>query len=151
MPNRPFGYGFLNQRLERLYQSERRFGQTFRFIAGLAVTVACLGLYGLVAFTTERRTKEIGIRKILGASGSNLLVLLSKEFLILILAANLVAWPVGYVVMNHWLQNFPYHTQLDFTSFLLGSLLTLFIALVIVVHQILKATRANPVDALRYE
>jgi putative ABC transport system permease protein len=117
----------------------------------LAVFVACLGLLGLISFAAESRTKEIGIRKVLGASVTDILLLLSKEFLVLLSLSILIAWPVAWYVMNRWLQNFAYRIDLGWATFLLGGVIALVIAGLTVGYQALKAATANPVDALRYE
>jgi putative ABC transport system permease protein len=117
----------------------------------LTVFVACLGLFGLASFTAEQRTKEIGIRKVLGASVSGLVLLLSKEFMALVALANLIAWPIAYYAMNRWLQGFAYRIELGPGVFILGGVLALVIALLTVSAQAIRAARANPVEALRYE
>ena len=117
----------------------------------VAISIACLGLLGLVSFTTQQRTKEIGVRKILGASVSQVLFLLSKEFILMVLLANLIAWPVGYVVMEGWLQDFTYRIDLPLSVFIMSTVLALAIAWMAVCVQTMKAARANPSDALRYE
>lgn len=151
VPNRPFQFSFLDDRIHALYGSEKRLTETFTAFSLLAIFLACLGIFGLVAFTAERRTKEIGIRKVLGASESNLLWLISKEFTILVLLANLLAWPVAYILMSRWLQDFAYRINLNFLTFILSSALTLGIVLTTVSYQAFKAARTNPIDSLRYE
>ena len=150
-PNQPFSYTFLDQDYARLYHREQQMSHIFQIFSGLAIFIACLGLFGLVAFTTQQRTKEIGIRKILGASVSNILYLLSKDFLKLVLIANLIAWPIAYYAMNQWLQSFAYRINLGISTFILSGLIALLIALLTVSYQAIKAARANPVEALRYE
>ncbi|MFQ5771096.1 MAG: ABC transporter permease, partial [bacterium] len=113
-PNFPFTYSFLEDRYAQLYQSEHKLGQIFGAFSGLAVFIACLGLFGLAAFTAEQRTKEIGIRKVLGASVANVVFLLSKEFTILVLFAALVSWPIAYFAMNRWLQDFAYRININY-------------------------------------
>jgi putative ABC transport system permease protein len=117
----------------------------------LSILVACLGLYGLAAYTAEVKTKEIGIRKILGASTGRITFLLSKEFIKWILIANVLAWPVAWYFMNLWLQNFAYRIHIGWFVFLFTIFITLFIALSSFVFQVLKAAWANPADSLRYE
>lgn len=151
IPSRPFEYWFLDEQLQRSYFREQRFGQAAITFSGLAVFVACLGLFGLAAFTAEQRTKEIGVRKVLGASIPNIIMLLSKEFLILVLISNIIAWPIAYYLMELWLQNFAYHIDLSLLTFIAGGLLALLIALATVSLLAFKAARSNPVDALRYE
>ena len=117
----------------------------------IAILVACLGLFGLASFTAEQRTKEIGIRKALGATISSIVILLIKEFTKWVLLANIIAWPIAYVAMNHWLQNFAYRIKIGLGTFILAGVLALVIALLTVGYQAIKAARANPVKALRYE
>ncbi len=150
-PNQPFSYTFLDQDYARLYNREQQMSHVFQIFSGLAILIACLGLFGLAAFTTQQRTKEIGIRKILGASVSGIVCLLSKDFLKLVLIANLIAWPIAYYAMNQWLQSFAYRINLSISTFILSGLIALFIALLTVSYQAIKAARANPVEALRYE
>jgi putative ABC transport system permease protein len=113
--------------------------------------IACLGLFGLASFTVEKRTKEIGIRKALGASVFSIIVLLLKEFTKLILLANVIAWPIAFFTMNRWLQNYAYRIEIGLSAFVLAGLIVLVIALLTAGYQAIKAARANPVDALRYE
>jgi putative ABC transport system permease protein len=150
-PNRPFEYSFLDERFDQLYRAEERQGQIFGTFALLAIFVACLGLFGLASFTAEQRTKEIGVRKVLGASVANIVALLSKEFLLLVGVANLIAWPVAYYAMSRWLQDFAYRIELGPGTFVLGGAVALAIALLTVSYQAIKAAQANPVEALRYE
>ena len=117
----------------------------------LGIFISCLGLLGLAAYTAERRTKEIGIRKALGASATNIVAMLSQEFLGMVMLANVLAWPIAYYTMNRWLQDFAYRIDLGLGVFILGGLLALLIALATVSSQAIKAALANPVDALRYE
>ena len=150
-PNQPFSYTFLDQDYAKLYNHEQQMSHVFQIFSGLAILIACLGLFGLAAFTTQQRTKEIGIRKILGASVSGIVCLLSKDFLKLVLVANLIAWPIAYYAMNQWLQSFAYRIDLGISTFILSGLIALLIALLTVSYQAIKAARANPVEALRYE
>lgn len=117
----------------------------------LAVVIACLGLLGLTSFTVEQRTKEIGIRKVLGATVHGVVSLLVKEFVVLVCLANLVAWPVAYYLMNRWLKNFAYGTRAHVWIFIASGLMTLFIALLTVSWQAGRAALADPVNSLRYE
>lgn len=151
LPEHEFTHVFLSERLTRIYQNEKRLGTTTTTFSSLAIFVACLGLFGLTSFTVTQRTKEIGIRKILGASIPNLLFLLSEEFLKLIFVANLIAWPIAYYIMNSWLQSFAYRVDLGVSIFFSSGLGTLLIALLTVSFQALKATGINPADALRNE
>jgi ABC-type antimicrobial peptide transport system permease subunit len=150
-PNYPVEYDFLDQGLGALYQSEQKLGKIFTYFAILAIFISCLGIFGLSAFSAEQRTKEIGIRKILGSSVSGITFLLSKEFSRWVLLANIVAWPVAYYVMHKWLENFAYRTGISVVLFILAGGLSLVIAALPVGYQALKAATSNPVDALRYE
>ena len=150
-PDQPFRFSFLAQDIEQVYRPLRRWQTIFGYFALLAVFIACLGLFGLASFATEQRTKEIGIRKILGASVSGIVLLLSKEFTKLVLVSNLIAWPVAYYAMNRWLQDFAYRIPIGVGTFLLAGVLALIIALLTVSFQAVKAATANPVKALRYE
>ncbi len=149
--HRPFEPIFLDERLAKAYQIEAMFGQIVGAFAILAIFIAGLGLLGLASFTAERRTKEIGVRKVLGASVSSIVGLLSKEFVKLVLIANVVASPLAYFAMNKWLQDFAYRINLDWWMFAVAGALALLIALATVSAQALKAALANPVEALRYE
>ena len=151
VPNRPLQYSFLDEELDAMYRAELRLGQLSAWFAGLAIIIASLGLFGLAAFTAERRTKEIGIRKVLGASVGQIVALLSREFLVLVLIANVIAWPVAWYAMSRWLENFAYRIDLGLGTFILAGLLALVIALATVSYQAVKAATANPVEALRYE
>jgi len=146
-----FEYTFLEQRLKTLYRSEEQMAQIIFFFAGLAIFVACLGLYALAAYTTERRTREIGIRKTLGASEMQLSNLLSSEFLVLVGVSVLVAMPVGYYVVQWWLEGFAYKVELGVVLFAGAGLLALAIAWLTVGLESWKAARMNPVSALRSE
>ena len=150
-PGWPFEYFFLDDNFNRLYKSEDRLRQVFLTFTFLAIFIACLGLFGLAAFTAEQRTKEIGIRKVLGASVPGVVLLLSKEFIKWVLAANVIAWPVAYFAMGRWLENFAYRISLGWGVFVAAAGLTLGIALFTVGFQAAKAALANPSDALRYE
>ncbi|HSP88829.1 MAG TPA: ABC transporter permease [Ignavibacteriaceae bacterium] len=151
VPGKPFEYFFLDEDFNRLYQSEQKTGQIFSAFSILAIFIACLGLFGLTAFTVERRIKEIGIRKVLGASVSTIVLLISKEFLKWVLIANLIAWPVAYFYMNSWMENFAYKTNISIWVFIFSGIIALLIALLTVISQTIKAATANPVKSLRYE
>ena len=116
-----------------------------------AIVIACLGLFGLASLAVTRRTKEIGVRKILGATAANVVFILSKEFTVIVLIAILVAWPAAYLVMNSWLQDFAYRIDIGFEMFIFAGLIAFAIALITVSYHSIKATFTNPVDALRYE
>lgn len=150
-PEFPFNYHFLDEAFERLYRSEERIATIFQYFAFLAIFISCLGLFGLASFMTEQRTKEIGIRKALGSSVVSIVVLLLKEFVKWVVVANIIAWPVAFVVMSSWLQNFAYRTDISILTFILSGLTALGIALGTISYQSIKAAIANPVEALRYE
>ncbi|NIR47061.1 FtsX-like permease family protein [candidate division KSB1 bacterium] len=151
VPQQPFEYSFLDQDYQQIYDKEQRVARIFGTFSALAIFIACLGLFGLAAFTAEQRTKEIGIRKVLGATVTGIVGLLSKDIAKLVLAANLIAWPLAYYGMNKWLQNFAYRTDFDWWIFLLAGGLALAIALLTVSTQAVKAALTNPVESLRYE
>ena len=151
VPDFPFEYRFLIEDFEYYYRSEERMGGLLKYFSILAVLIACLGLFGLASFTAEQRTKEIGIRKVLGASAPQITLLLCKEFFVLVLLANIISWPVAYFIMRNWLQDFAYRTSLGMLTFVLTMVLALVIALLTVSFQAVKAAVANPVDALKYE
>ena len=150
-PNRTLEFIFLDDEFNTMYRREENFGRMTRAFTFLAIFVACLGLFGLASFTTEQRTKEIGIRKTLGASVAGMTLVLSREFMKWVLVANFVAWPVAYFVMNRWLQGFVFRTELSVGLFLVSAVLALIIAVITVSYQTVRAARANPVDSLRYE
>jgi len=146
-----FTYFFLDEDFNRYYRSEESLGRLYATLAFLAVFISCLGLAGLSSFTSEQRTKEIGIRKILGASVPNILVLLVSEFTKWVFFANIIAWPVAYFIMNKWLQGFAYRTNLNIWIFGLSASLAFLIAVFTVSYQSVKAAVTNPVNSLRYE
>ncbi|UCH62033.1 MAG: ABC transporter permease [Fidelibacterota bacterium] len=150
-PNIPFDYSFMDEDFDALFRAEQSFGRIVSYFTGLTIFIACLGLFGLAAFTAERRTKEVGIRKALGASVPQVVGLLGKEFTTLLLIANVIAWPIAWYAMSKWLQNFAYRISLSWWTFLVAGALALLIALVTVSYQAVKAATANPVEALRYE
>ena len=150
-PGNPFTHFFLDTHFDRQYQTDRQFGTVFGFFALLAILVACLGLFGLSSFTAARRTKEIGIRKVLGSSVGNILVLLSKDFLKLVLVGSLIAVPLVWIVMEQWLQGFANRIAISWWIFLLAGLAALGVALLTVSYQAMRAAMADPVEALRYE
>ncbi len=150
-PNLPFAYNFLDEEFNSLYTDIENMGTGLRYFTLFAACIACLGLLGLTSFSTEKRTKEIGIRKILGSSVSGIVTLLCRDYVRVVLLANLCAWPISWWLMLRWLQNFPYRVSLSWTNFVLSSLLILLITLVTVSFQTIKASLADPVDSLRYE
>jgi ABC-type antimicrobial peptide transport system permease subunit len=150
-PGYPFEYHFLDETFERQYKSETLVGELAKYFAILAVFISCLGLFGLAAFTAEQRTKEIGVRKILGASVSALVALLSKEFIKLVGIAFLLASPVAWYAVNQWLQKFAYREEIAWWIFVLAGGLAVLIAVLTVSFQSLRAALANPVKSLRNE
>jgi len=150
-PAFPFDYHFLDEDYDRLYRAEERMGILLNYFSVLAIFIACLGLFGLASFTTEQRTKEIGIRKVVGASVLRISMLLCKDFIKLVLVANLFAWPIAYYFMTNWLQDFAYRININWLMFLITGILSVIIALFTVSFQSIKAAMANPVESLRYE
>ncbi len=150
-PGWPLNYRFLDENLDQLYRSEEKLGEIIRYFTILAMFIACMGLFGLVSFTTEKRTKEIGVRKVLGASVSQIILLISKEFTKLVALAFMLAAPAAYWVMSLWLENFAYQTGIGIGIFLWSGGLALLIALGTVSYQAIRAALANPVEALKCE
>lgn len=150
-PDYPFSYTFLDERVDRMYKSEQRLGTSFNYFSFIALFIACLGMFGLASFAAEQKIKEIGIRKVFGASVSKIVLLLLKKFILLVVLANIIAWPLSYYAMNKWLQNFAYKVNIDPGIFFMAGFLALIIALFTVGYQALKAATANPVEALRNE
>ena len=150
-PGNPFEYHFVDEKFDEQYKNDERFGTLFGVFASLAILIACLGLLGLAAFTAQQRTKEIGVRKVLGASVPRLVGLLTREFVVLVLLADLLAWPVAYVIMNQWLAGFAYKIDISMSSFLFAGAVSLVIAFLTVSYQAIRASTTNPVEALRYE
>ncbi|MEJ2617770.1 MAG: ABC transporter permease, partial [Ignavibacteriaceae bacterium] len=151
MPGLPFEWHFLDKQIEQLYQADQRMMKVFSICSLLAIFTSCLGLFGLVSFFVQRKTKEIGIRKILGASVPGVIFLLTKELTKWVLIANIIAWPVAYYVMQNWLQDFAYRIELSWWMFLAAGGIALIIALATVGFQAIKAATANPIESLRYE
>ena len=150
-PDWLFEYQFLDETYDRMYRADQRTGQLFQFFAGIAIIVCCLGLFGLAAFTAEQRTKEIGVRKVLGASVASIVALLSKDFLKYVLIAIVLASPIAWYVMNRWLQDFAYRIDIEWWVFALAGLLAVGIALLTVSFQSIRAALMNPVKSLRSE
>src|SRR6266516_3443224 len=141
----------LDEYFNQQYKNEIQFGALFGFFSLIAIIIACIGLIALVAFMIKQRTKEIGVRKVVGASIPDVIVLLVKDFIKLILLANLIAYPLGWLLMNNWLKDFVYRISLSWYVFVLSSLIALFIALATIALQAIKAAIANPVQSLRTE
>ena len=147
----PFSYGFINEDLSKLYRTEQTMGSLFNIFSALSIVISCLGLFGLAAFATQRRIKEIGVRKVLGAGEAGIVVLLSKDFIQLVAVSFIVAFPVAWWTMNKWLHNFAYRINISLWMFIAAGLGALLIALVTVSFQAVKAAMANPVQCLRTE
>jgi len=150
-PNSVFEYRFLDDVFDSQYRSDQRRGSLYSYFTVLAIFISCLGLFGMASFTAEQRTKEIGIRKVLGASISNILVLISKDFLLLLAVSNLIAWPVAYTLMDRMLNNYAYRTGIALWVFIASGVAVVLIALLTVCLKIAKAAHADPVKSLRYE
>lgn len=152
-PDAPFDYFFLDRVFEQRYQSEANLKRLFEYFSGLAVFIGCLGLLGLASYAAERRSKEIGIRKVLGASSPQIVVLLSKEFTRWVVMANVFAWPAAYLAMRSWLGGYAYRISLNaqWGFFILAGTVTLAIALLTVAFQAVKAALSDPVKTIKYE
>ncbi len=151
VPNRSFDFFFLDDELDKQYNSEEQMGRVFGVFTILAIVIACLGLFALASFTTELRTREIGIRKVLGAQVSGIVMLLSKEFAKWVLIANVIAWPVAYYVMESWLDSFAYRTFIGIQTFIVATVLAFVIAILTVSFQAIKAALSDPVKSLRHQ
>ena len=149
--NQPFSFSFLDEDIERQYRQDERWGKIVGYASTLAILIAAMGLFGLTTLVVSKRTKEIGIRKVLGATVANVVALLSRDFVKLVLVANVIAWPVAWYAMNKWLQNFAYRIDISWWVFALAGGLALVIALLTVSTQAIKVALANPVESLRYE
>ncbi|RZL60407.1 MAG: FtsX-like permease family protein, partial [Pedobacter sp.] len=150
-PAYPIEVTFVNSLYQEKYKAEKTLGILSNLFGGLAIFVSCLGLFGLVAYSAEQRTKEFGVRKVLGASVVNLMQLLSLSFIKMIIVAIVIAVPISYLAMGKWLNNFEYHTEFSWWIMPLAALGTLIMALITVSFQAYKTAKANPVDALKYE
>lgn len=150
-PNSAFDYYFLDKKLDQFYRTEATLSKASSLFTLLAIVLACFGLLGLISFITERKSKEIALRKVLGASVIKIIGLISKEFIFLIVIANLIAYPIAYVAANIWLQNFAYRINVSFWIFILAALITFFTSMLAIVFHTMKAAHANPVEYLRYE
>mgnify|MGYP002138253593 CR=1 FL=1 len=145
----PMAFSFLDERFNNTYKSEQKTGSILGIFAGLTILVACLGLFGLAMFTAQQRTREIGIRKVLGASAGNIVYLFSKEFILLILIAFLIATPIVWYFMNDWLQDYVYRITISIWVFIVGGIVAIIIALATISFQAVKAAMANPVKSLK--
>ena len=147
----PLSYSFLDERINTLYRGEQKLGQNFGYFTIVAIFIACLGLFGLASLTSKQRTKEIGIRKTLGASVSSISILLTKEFMKLTLIGIIIAFPIAYLAMYKWLKNFAYRINMGWVPFLGAVVITVLLSVITVAYQVAKVARANPADSLRYE
>jgi putative ABC transport system permease protein len=150
-PGQLFEYYFLDDIFERQFRRIEQSRKIFSYFSILAIFIACLGLYGMASFSAVQRIKEIGIRKVLGGTTPGIVALLGRELIMLILMANLAAWPLSFLAMKQWIQNFPYRTKIDILSFIGSSLIVLAIGLLTVSYQAIKAALASPVNSLRHE
>ena len=150
-PAEPFEYSFLDQDFQRNYESETQLSEIVKYFTLIAILISCLGLFGLATFSAERRTKEIGVRKVLGASVGNIVSLLSKDFLKLVLLAAIISTPLAWYIMNKWLQDFAYHIEISIWVLLVAWVIAILIAFVTVSFQAFRAASANPVTSLKYE
>ena len=151
VPGMPFEYSFLDQDYDNLYVNEKQTRKLFMIFSSLAVFIACLGLFGLASFVADRKTKEIGIRKVLGASVPGLIGLLSVNFTKWVLISNVFAWPIAYFFMSNWLKSFAYRINLSIWVFIFSGLTALAIALLTIGYQTYKAATANPIESIRHE
>jgi putative ABC transport system permease protein len=150
-PGELFEYGLIDARIARQYENERMVQNLFMIFSLFAIFVACLGLFGLSVYMAGRRTKEIGIRKVMGASMTKIILLITKRIVSWIILATLIAWPLAWLIMSRWLQKFAYKTNFTWSIFIGSALLALAIALITISFHSIKAARANPIQALRYE
>ena len=150
-PGQPFEYRFVNDEFNRLYAQEQQTGKILTVFAGIAIIIACLGLFGLAAFTAEQRTKEIGIRKTLGASITNIIKLLSMNFIKLVVVSFVIASPIAYLMMNQWLDDFAYRTAIKPTTFIISGVTAFLIAVITISYQSWNAARVNPAQSLKDE
>ncbi len=151
MAGQPFDYSFMDDDFNHLYQSEQNTGKIFGSFAVFAILIACLGLFGLVTYAAEQRTKEIGIRKVLGASVNNIVRMLSNDFLKLVGISAVIAFPIAWYAMNRWLQDFAYRTNISWWIFAVAALLAVVITVLTVSFRALKAALMNPVNSLKTE
>lgn len=151
VPTRPFELQFVDEAVGALYEKDRQLGQIILTFTLLAIMIGCLGLFGLASYLAEKRTKEIGIRKVLGANVPIIVMMLSREYVRIILVSNMVGWPIAYYVMNRWLQGFAYSIHLSWYFFVISGIVTILVAMITVSYQSIRAAVSNPIKALRYE
>lgn len=150
-PDFDFNYHFMDETLENLYRAEQRSNKLINYFTIFAIFISCLGIFGLASFMAEQKTKEIGIRKVMGASVSTIVRIFSAEFTKLVLISNIIAWPLAYYAMEKWLESFAYHTKLSWWMFALGAVLSLTVVIITISYQSIKAATKNPAESLRYE
>jgi len=150
-PGTPLEYTFLDETYGRLYRAEKRMLTIFNYFTIMAILISCLGLFGLISYMTQRRTREIGIRKVMGASVKSIVVLLTEESIKWVLIANVIAWPIAYFAMSKWLNTFVYKISLYGTYFIFAGVLSMFIAIITISFQTLRAALRNPSESMRYE
>jgi ABC-type antimicrobial peptide transport system permease subunit len=150
-PNFPFSYGFVDQDLSKLYVAEQQMGKLFNVFSVVSIIVSCLGLFGLATFATQKRLKEIGVRRVLGASAAGIVAMLAKDFVKLVAVALLVAFPVAWWAMNRWLDSYVYRIDVSWWMFALAGVMALLIAFLTISYQSVKAALTNPVESLRSE
>jgi len=150
-PNEPFEFSFLDEDFQKNYDAENRLSSLLGYFTLIAIVICCLGLFGLATFSAEQRTKEIGIRKVLGASVGGIVTLLSKDFLKLVAISIVIASPIAWYIMNKWLQDFAYRTNIGWMVFAVAGILALLIALITISFQAIRAAVSNPVKSLRTE
>jgi putative ABC transport system permease protein len=150
-PEYPFSYAFLDREIDSMYHSEQKLAEILGYFTMLAILISCMGIYALIAFTIRKKVREIGIRKVLGSSVPGIVKLLSHTFFKWIMLANLIAWPIGFLAMGKWLDNFAYRINLTLPVFVLATVLSLMVAAIPIVSQSVRAAFANPIDTIRYE
>jgi putative ABC transport system permease protein len=150
-PDYPFEYQFLDDHFNDVYKADNQVSQIVGILAGLTILISCLGLFGLASYSAEKRVKEIGVRKVLGASVQNIVLLLASNFIRLVLIANIIAWPLAWWAMHKWLQDFAYRINIQWWVFILAGGAAILIAFATVSFQSIKAAVANPVKSLRSE
>ena len=150
-PNHPFDYTFLDEKINNLYKAEEKSYQVISIFSSIAILIACLGLLGLTFYTTEQRRKEIGVRKILGATIPNIIQNISAEFLKLVMIANMIAWPVSYLLVNKWLAGFPYKVEINIIVFITAGAIALGISLITIGYTVMRSATSNPIECIRYE
>ncbi|MCK5050621.1 MAG: FtsX-like permease family protein, partial [Candidatus Cloacimonetes bacterium] len=150
-PDHPFNYSFLDEDVDKMYKAEEKSFRVISTFSILAIIIACMGLLGLTFYTTEQRRKEIGVRKIMGATIQNIIQNISAEFLKLVLIANVIAWPVSYLLVNKWLASFPYKVEISVLVFITAAAIAMGIALITISYTVIRSAAGNPIECIRYE